>query len=144
MKHAALSSAFFASSAPVAAAAAHVGALSADTPVAGLAGTDLSRRFRYWRGSSGRRYLFSVFPLGQRRTVELCPRFEGAVILAVAHGRDDERRILCIEETGSRPDRFFESGRLREAVAAGANEIHVHLLTESPAAREALVEDLQA
>ncbi len=143
MNEAALGSAVFGGSLSVAARPASASGLAVHAPLAGLAGTDLSRRFCYWRGSSGRRYLFSVFPLGQGRCADRCPRFEQAVVVAVAHRRDGDRQILFIGETGRHPDLFFEGGRLHRAIAAGANEIHVHLLAEDVRARAAIVRDLQ-
>ncbi len=113
-------------------------------PLAGLAGSDQSQRFRYWRGASGRRYLFSVFPIGSRRSIDLCPRFDNAVVLAVKHGAGDEREILCLDQTGTIPDLFFDGQQLRDAVAVGGNEIHVHLLTEHAEGRLAMLRDLAA
>ncbi len=114
-----------------------------DAPLAGLAGSDLSRRFRHWRGAGGRRYLFSVFPLDRPDAVDDMPRFADAVVLAV-HRHGEQRRILALDETGGLPDLFYFSTGFREAVAAGANEIHVHLLTEDPTARAAMLRDLAA
>ena len=112
-------------------------------PLAGLAGTDLSRRFCYWRGASGHRYLFSVFRLGSRKVEDRCPGFERAIVLAVAHGQNGEREIVCAGETGSEPQAYFESRGLQDAIAAGANEIHVHLLTRDLEARTAILRDLE-
>lgn len=118
---------------PVAASAA---------PLAGLAGTDLARRFRHWRGASGKRHLFSVFPVGEPAPGEDAPRFADAVVLAVGRDAAGERRILAMDDTGPVPDLFYESAPFRAAVAAGADEIHVHLLTDTSAGRAALLRDL--
>jgi hypothetical protein len=120
---------------PVAASAA---------PLAGLAGTDLSRRFRHWRGASGKRHLFSVFPLGMPLPGEDAPRFAEAVIMAVGRDAAGVPCILALDETGPLPDLFYDSARFRAAVAAGAEEIHVHLLAESAEARRAVLRDLAA
>ena len=144
MKPAALGIAFSSGTVSVAVGPASDPGMAAHAPLAGLAGTDLSRRFRYWRGSSGGRYLFSVFPLGPRPCPDGCPRFEGAIILGVAHRQGDERQILCIGQTGRLPDPYAEGGCVQGAIAAGANEIHVHLLTEGHAARAAIIRDLEA
>lgn len=114
----------------------------ADAPLAALRGSDLSRRFRHWRGMSGRRYLFSVFPLGADRSVDRCPRFDAAVVLAVKRGPDDGREILYLDQTGTVPDLLFDGTQLKAAIAAGANEIHVHLLTDCAEARLAILCDL--
>ncbi len=113
-------------------------------PLAGLAGTDLSRRFRHWRGASGKRHLFSVFPIGLPCPGEEAPRFADAVVLAVGPDAAGERRILAMDETGPLPELFYDSARFRAAVSEGADEIHVHLLTESAAGRAALLRDLDA
>lgn len=118
---------------PVAASAA---------PLAGLAGSDLSRRFRHWRGASGKRHLFSVFPLGAPLPGEDAPRFADAVVMAVGRDTDGVPCILALDETGPLPDLFYESARFRAAVAAGAEEIHVHLLADSASARAAVMSDL--
>ena len=111
-------------------------------PLVGLVGSDLSRRFLHWRGVSGRRYLFSIFPLHRATSIDEAPRFHDAVVLAVARDAAGERRILVADETGALPDLFYASAQLRDAVAAGANEIHVHLLTENNLGRAALLRDL--
>jgi hypothetical protein len=96
--------------------------LLSDTP-----GTD---RFWFWRGSSGRKYIHSIYELGQ------CPPVPGAIYVAV-------RRV----------------GGLRQAVAVGrfasvwdedwsafrrikADEVHVHLLARDHAHAEAILGDL--
>ena len=54
----------------------------ASAPLAALAGGALAHRFHAWRGRSGRRYIFSVYALGE------CPDYAGAVIAAVARDGD--------------------------------------------------------
>ena len=112
-------------------------------PLVGLVGSDLSRRFLHWRGASGRRYLFSIFPLHHATAIDDAPRFQDAVVLAVARDAAGERRIVSGDETGSLPDLMYMSEQWRDAVAAGANEIHVHLLAESVSGRTALLRDLE-
>lgn len=116
--------------------------LSSAAPLAGLAGTDLSRRFRHWRGASGRRHLFSVFPLGEPAPGEDAPRFADAVVMAVGRDEAGQPRILALAETGLQPDRFYEGRAFRAALRAGADEIHVHLLADGAAARAAVLRDL--
>lgn len=119
-------------------------AVPSAVPLAGLAGTDLARRFRHWRGASGRRHLFSVFPIGVPCPGEEAPRFADAVVLAVGPDAAGERRILAMDETGPLPELFYDSARFRAAVSEGADEIHVHLLTDSAEGRAALLRDLAA
>ena len=111
-------------------------------PLVGLVGSDLSSRFLHWRGASGRRYLFSIFPLHRKASIDEAPRFHDAVVLAVVRDAAGDRRILVADESGALPDLFYASAQLRDAVAAGANEIHVHLLTDEVSGRAAVLEDL--
>lgn len=127
-----------------AAVAFHRPVSASAAPLAGLAGTDLSRRFRHWRGVSGKRHLFSVFPIGTPLPGEDAPRFADAVVMAVGRDTGGVPRILALDETGPLPDLFYDSARFRAAVAAGAEEIHVHLLSESASARAAVMRDLDA
>ncbi len=119
------------------------------TPLAGLAGTELSRRFRHWRGASGRRHLFSVFPVvpawssGGPASGEDAPRFADAVVMAVGRDAEGTPRILALDETGPLPDLFYDSSLFRAALAEGAEEVHVHLLADGPAARSAVLRDLE-
>ena len=113
-------------------------------PLNGLAGTDLARRFRHWRGASGRRHLFSVFPIGAPAPGEDAPRFADAVVMAVGVDASGERRILAMDETGPLPELFYDSERFRAALARGADQIHVHLLADCAAGRAAVMRDLAA
>jgi hypothetical protein len=95
----------------------------------------LGDRFHYFRGSSGRRYLFSTVPAG-----ELGDFHSAVVILArrAPGGRLAAYSVAVLDETG-RPaggDRF----RLR--TIASDTLVLVHLLAGSEAARRELVADL--
>ena len=112
-----------------------------DRPLAGLAGSPLSGRFRHWCGLSGTRYLFSTFPLPSEAALDDVPRYAETVVLAVRRHEDGARTILMALDTGTVPDLIFEGRTMRDAVAAGANEVHMHLLTEDGPRRHAIVED---
>jgi hypothetical protein len=127
---------------PSVAAAASCQGAAAHAPLAGLAGSHLSSRFCYWRGESGRRYLFSVFGLA-RRGADQCPRFDNAVALTVSHGPDGRRELISVAEWRDGFDDIVEEHRWA-GVAAGANEIHLHLLTEHEEGRLAIIRDLRA
>ncbi len=97
---------------------------------AGLTG----KRFTAWRGRSGRRFVASVFAVGDDHALG----FTDAVLLAV----DSERRIVAARDSGPFG---VESAlmRWRQAVVqAGATEIHVHLLAEDGVSRRAALLDL--
>ncbi len=81
----------------------------------------------------------SLASIGLDRRSASVPRCGRLAVLRDAAG---ERRILVADETGALPDLFYGSAQFRDAVAAGANEIHVHLLTEDVRERAALLRDL--
>ena len=78
-------------------------------PLAGLAGTDLSRRFRHWRGKSGRRHLFSVFPLSRIAWVDA--RNPASLPRGIEQGCVGEPMQPCFEEPAPGEDapRFAEA-----------------------------------
>ncbi len=115
---------------------------STDAALIGLEGSDLSDRFRHWRGLSGQRYLFSVFSLRSFTAIESCPRYGEAVVLAVARGEGGARRILWAGQTGSLPELVFDGDVMRDALARGANEVHMHLLAKDQVARETMIRDI--
>lgn len=106
-----------------------------ETPLRSLAGAELpGRRFTAWRGRSGRRYVASVFAVADDHALG----FRDAVLLAVS----GDRRILAARDGGG-PDTAEALERWRQAAAAaGAGEIHVHLLAEDAPSRRAALRDL--
>ena len=106
--------------------------------LAALAGMPISSRFCSWKGRSGQRYVFSVYPPSQ------CPAFCGAILLAVAREAKGRRRVLSVRETGAfREPAVAKSRRDLESFGA-ASELHLHFLARSPDERAAAVADLTA
>jgi hypothetical protein len=92
-------------------------------------------RFHLWQGRSRGRYLAAVYEIGE---IELP---DDSVVLLVAAGCSGRREIVAALAFGA-VDRAAEQ-RLRTAVqAAGATEVHVHLLARTAAARAAVLRDL--
>jgi len=81
---------------------------------------EIGDSFWYWYGTSGRRYIHSVYP------VNCCPVLPGAVYLSVYRTADGRFEPLSIE-TASTVSQL--SGTFTPA--AGADEVHVHLLASS-------------
>jgi hypothetical protein len=102
-------------------------------PAGSLAGSALSDRFRFWRGSSGRRFVFSVYALDE------APAYAGAVVLAVRVTASGEVPVWAgAVET-------LEDAALMPVLFAGAaDRLHIHLLAGGRADRQALVDDLFA
>ena len=92
------------------------------------------RRFTAWRGRSGRRYVASVFPVADEHALG----FTDAVLLAVS----PDRRILAARESGPFGIEAALGRWQRSIIAAGACEIHVHLLAEDGMSRRAALLDL--
>jgi hypothetical protein len=105
-------------------------------PLRALADNDLKDRFRNWLGSSGRRYVFSVYDR------ETCPAYNFAVLIVVAFGPNGERRILFVADTGCFPDLVLAKVATMRAEQGETLEFHVHLLAHSLNERCALIEDL--
>jgi hypothetical protein len=93
----------------------------------------LAERFRYWKGVSGRRYLFSAVP---EDTLE---SLSNVVVVMAAHGPSGEPRAAWVGEIDARGRR-----RGRPLVPNRSQRIaaFVHFLAFSDAERQAVVEDL--
>ena len=89
-------------------------------------GAALAQRFHVWRGASGRRYVVSAY------APSTVPDYRDVIALAVGRGRDGRLAILGAAITGDDPMSLFP----------GAEEIHLHLLAQDPAARRAVLADL--
>jgi hypothetical protein len=92
------------------------------------------RRFTAWRGRSGRRYVASVFAIGDDHALG----FTDAVLLAVSA----DRRILAARESSPFGVEAALRRWQRSVAVAGAAEIHVHLLAEDGISRRAALLDL--
>jgi hypothetical protein len=106
-----------------------------------LAGGPLAGRFRAWRGGSGRRYVCSVFRIDPAAPDRGLPEFAGVVVLAIERLGGGGRRPIGIYQgqSGAGARAFIGA-----AVAAGADEWHVHLPAGAAEERRAVVADLEA
>lgn len=105
----------------------------ANPTAAGLAG-----RFCAWRGASDRRYIATVVPVDRSRHEAGLPDGDRFVLVAVA--KSASRRVLSVRVVERSSDR---RGVIAAALAAGADEWHIHPLVENRAA-EMIVADLRA
>ncbi len=104
--------------------------------LAALADTPLASRFCAWRGRSGRRYIFSVYPW------PTCPAFCDALLLAVIKDDLGRRRALSIVDTGQFPEPVLLRARRNLGSFGATLEFHVHLLASSAVERAATLADL--
>ena len=90
-------------------------------------------RFWYWYGASGCRYIHSVYPARH------CPHLPGAVYISVYRLSESQFVPLAIEVSnplGQIANRF--------RAAAGAGEVHVHLLAQCDEEVRRIRDDLKA
>jgi hypothetical protein len=92
------------------------------------------RRFTAWRGRSGRRYVASVFAADDTHALG----FTDAVLLAVSA----DRHVIAARDSGPFGIEAALGRWQRSIMAAGASEIHVHLLAEDGISRRAALLDL--
>lgn len=112
--------------------------LSRDEPVSALAGLAAGSVFRYWRGRSGRRYLHTVHALAD------WPGYSEANLIFVRCRSGGRRHVLWVGQIGGHGAPGAARSLFARMQAAGASEVHVHLLAGSGKARRAVERDLKA
>jgi len=125
--------------APAASAISPVGDCRSEahgSSLAALAGTSIAARFCSWIGSSGRRYVFSVYPAAE------CPAFRDAVLLGAVRDMTGQRRAILVREAGAFPEPVVAAAQRELSAYGPLAELHLHLLAGSAAARAAMVADL--
>jgi hypothetical protein len=111
--------------------AVHLPLLS-DQPPESPRRVGLGDRFHYFRGQSGRRYLFTQI------TADALPDFRNAVLLTTAPtpaGRLSVRSMSLIGDNPDAPEMLHKTRRRAPVML-------IHLLADTSAERVALVEDL--
>jgi len=93
-------------------------------------------RFCFWTGASGKRYVHTVYKLVD------CPALPAGNYVLVRRGAKGRREILSVGRvTHSAPSLNLAEIRQRGA-EIGADEVHVHLLAETPRLRKLVEFDL--
>jgi hypothetical protein len=108
------------------------------SPISQTAAADLpelSERFWFWRGASGRNYIHSIY------TPDACPPLPGAVYVGVKRSGG-----LRIALTVGRFGPFWDHAQPASLsdTFAGCDEVHVHLLARGSSAADAVRADLVA
>lgn len=114
---------------------------SRDARLSALSEGALSDRFCFWRGRSGRRYVFSVYQTSDAGEPDV-PRYTEAVMIAARRGDDGRRRILRVGRTGRLSELMVSVSERADRFDEDADEVHFHLLARGNAEREAIVSDL--
>jgi hypothetical protein len=107
------------------------------TPIAADLPSDpaFKDRFWYWTGASGRKYIHSVYGLGD------CPPLPGAIYVAVRR-EGPLRVVMGIGRFTPFWDGPLGGRDLSVLQRQGVDEIHVHLLAKSPEVAAAILDDL--
>ncbi len=94
-------------------------------------GSGDDERFWYWQGLSGKKYIHTVYRVGN------CPPLPGAIYVAVKR-EGHARSVIAI-------NRFppFWDGAFSAHENSDADEIHVHLLASDSRMADAILRDLK-
>jgi len=101
-------------------------------PARSVKKSQFGKRFYYWLGTSGERYLHTVFPIDADF---YCP---GANLMIVRHEPNGERFVLFVGCVGQLSPREIDHLRTYQ----GANEQHFHLMAMGDAAVKRVAADL--
>lgn len=98
----------------------------------------IQQSFHYWRGASGKRYLHTIYSLLD------CPILPKANYIMVCYNEDGNRTPLRIGKTVEEANSLNLAYLRKRGAQLGANEIHVHLLSDNPHDRMITEMDLRA
>ncbi|TDR94759.1 hypothetical protein EV668_2048 [Enterovirga rhinocerotis] len=104
------------------------------------AGLRLASPMSSWRGVSGRRYVVGVHPSLVPAVVDMA----GAVLIAVRRGGDGTASVVDVTVPDPAATRRSRLRWLALMRTRGATELHVHLLAEDDAERDAVRRDLSS
>ena len=108
----------------------------ADEPALVCSEAAFAQAFHYWRGASGRRYLHSVYSLVG------CPALPRANYILVRRFDDGTRVALAFGQTKDDAISLNLAHLRHQGAKLGANEVHIHLLAETPEERAHVEGDL--
>src|SRR6476660_10448668 len=108
----------------------------ADEPALVCSEAAFDQAFHYWRGASGRRYLHSVY------TLIGCPALPRANYILVRRMDDGSRTPLALGQTKDDAISLNLAHLRHQGARLCANEVHIHLLAETPEERANVEGDL--
>jgi hypothetical protein len=85
-----------------------------------------ANRFHFWTGASGKRYVHTVYELLD------CPALPAANYILVRREPGARRKVLSIGRVGNAAASLNLAEIRQRAAELGAEEVHVHLLAETP------------
>lgn len=98
----------------------------------------ITQPFHYWRGTTGRRYLHTVYSLIE------CPEITKANFIVARREEDGSRTALLIGQTLDDTGSLNLAHLRHQGALLGANEVHIHLLADTTHDRDAVEADLKA
>jgi hypothetical protein len=110
----------------------------ADEPARVYSEIGFPHSFHYWSGASGKRYLHMVYSLIG------CPALPKANYVLVRRYDDGRPVALVFGQTKDDAVSLNLAHLRHEGAKRGANEVHIHLLADTPEARDAVKADLIA
>jgi len=113
-------------------------------PLAALSGGRLAQKFQAWQGVSGQRYVCSVFAARDPAAMEAVTSYSDAVVLVVRRDHTGAHRLVAIGDSGALPELFWHGAAIAALRAKGVDEFHIHLMAETSALRQQLIEDILA
>ena len=116
---------------------AFIRGVAADGPPRAYSEIGFPQSFHYWRGASGNRYLHMVYSLIG------CPAPPKANYVLVRRHDDGRRDVLAFGQTKDDAVSLNLAHLRREGAKRRANEVHIHLLADTPEARDAVEADLR-
>lgn len=111
--------------------------VSADALARACSQIGFPHSFHYWRGASGNRYLHMVYSLIG------CPALPKANYILVRRHDDGSPAALTFGQTKDDAVSLNLAHLRHEGAKRGANEVHIHLLADTPEARDAVEADLR-
>ena len=121
----------------IANAIADQGLLPGNEPALICSDEAIKQVFHYWRGASSRRYLHTVYSLTE------CPILPKANYILVKRDSDGRRIPLRIGRTTEQAGTLNLAHLRQKGAQLGANEVHIHLLTENDEDRQFVETDLR-
>ena len=94
-------------------------------PVSEPRQAELSERFHFWSGASGKRYIHTIY-----RLVD-CPPLSSGNYMLVRRGEDGQRTLLAVGRTEHATSTLNLAEIRQRGASLGANEVHIHLLAEN-------------
>jgi hypothetical protein len=110
----------------------------ANEPALVCAEAPFNHAFHYWRGASGHRHLHTVYNLVD------CPALPRANYILVRCHDDGSREPLNFGQTKDDAHTLNLAHLRHEGAKLGANEVHIHLLADTPEERDQVEMDLTA